>query len=79
MTLVQLKCHKWRLDLLDFERHIKTSAPWSAEKTHLMTLVAAMACASHLPIDVRSRASQVIRENIDDPIVDEEKQCTFGE
>lgn len=63
------KKHFMELELDTFEKWLKEAEPWSLEKTHLMTIVAEIACTEKLPIKYRTRASALIRSNVDDPIV----------
>lgn len=57
-------------DELDtFEIWLKEAEPWSSEKTHLMTLVAEIARTEKIPLKYRTRASGLIRSNVDDPIM----------
>jgi len=56
-------------ELDTFESWLKEADPWSLEKTHLMTIVAEVACTESIPLKHRTRASALIRSNVDDPIV----------
>ena len=67
---IQLSQFKnWQKELDDFEQDLKQADPWSEYKTHLMTLVAMIACKDDIPLSCRARASAMIRSNVDDPIV----------
>lgn len=69
-TIVDLpKKHFIEEELDTFEKWLKEAEPWSLEKTHLMTIVAEIACTEKLPLKYRTRASALIRSNVDDPIV----------
>ncbi len=69
-TIVKLpKKHFIESDLNDFETWLKEAEPWSFEKTHLMMMVAEIACTQKIPLKYRTRASALIRNNIDEPIV----------
>ena len=63
------KKHFIEEELDTFENWLKEAKPWSSEKTHLMTLVAEIACTEKLPLKYRTRASALIRSNVDDPIM----------
>ena len=63
------KKHFIESELDDFEKWLKEAEPWSSEKTHLMTLVAQIACTEKIPLKYRTRASALIRSNVDEPIV----------
>jgi len=56
-------------ELNTLEEWVKKAEPWSVEKTHYMTLIASIACTETLPLEHRTRASALIRSNVDDPIV----------
>lgn len=69
-TIVKLpKKHFIEEELDTFEKWLKEAEPWSLEKTHLMTIVAEIACTEKLPLKYRTRASALIRSNVDDPIL----------
>ena len=69
-TIVELpKKHFIEEELDTFEKWLKEAEPWSLEKTHLMTIVAEIACTEKLPLKYRTRASALIKSNVDEPIV----------
>ena len=69
-TIVNLpERHFIEEELNTLEEWVKKAEPWSVEKTHYMTLIAGIACNETLPLEHRTRASALIRSNVDEPIV----------
>ena len=61
--------HFMEEELDTFEKWLKEADPWSFEKTHLMTIIAEVACTESIPLKYRTRASALIRSSVDEPIV----------